>query len=424
MKKVAFNITDPKENSKSKVLKVLNALNCRLSADFKKGVITAECADDTDLDAIIDLVDTNYTVSSISVDNMEQGDVPVNVSEMQNSSENKSLANFPSLPESDNLLLNGRLQNLLTTANYSINKGKLSSTQLNKFITSITTEISSYSKTTPNVQSVSVGDVIACYYGHNLKGEISGAFTQAIVYETCDRKNHIVRLLPIVAKASLYDSNLTLDFSAPEDIAFYSKVANHNSGTVMVDRIDWVSLFRIREVVGKASPDFMKTLRLMLKTSFTSDEDIQPAKEVSDLSVLLPSTEPSPKPQAKTRSGSIEEILYEHLSPIIDEIEPGWDLHEKVRKFMCGIAFPGGLEINVDAFTIAYDLDRITYNNLLAKLQLIHNRYSEEEIKQKLKDVFQIWLKTMPELAEDLPPRVAITDLLKFFVKYVGKPQN
>lgn len=482
MKKVTFNVTSPKENSTSEVLKALNSLNCRLTVDFEKGIMTAECADDADLDAIIDLVDTNYTVSSIAVDNMEQGDVPqlenvpVNVSEMQNSNENKTLMNFPSLSEADNLLLNGRFEKLLKTASYGIDKDKLSATTLNKFITSITTEISRYSATTPDVLSVSAGDVITCYYGHHLRGEISGAYTQAIVYETCNRRNRIVRLLPLVAKDKAYNSNVTLNFSVPRDIEFYpsANVANRNGGTVMVDRIDWVSLFRIREVVGKASPDFMRTLRLMLKASFTSDEDIQPAKEAPDLSELLPSSEPSPKPQAKpeakvetmseavaepeekpetkskakpedkskpdqkqksdpetseevpqakAKSGSIGEILYEHLSPIVDEIKPDCSLRGKAIEFMRAIGFSAE-EIYLDAFEIACGLDKITYNNLLAKLMLMNKKYSEVEIKKELHDAFEIWLYTMPELAKDLPPRAAITDLLKFFVKYVGTPQN
>ena len=470
MKKVTFNVASPKENSTSKVLKVLNSVKCRFLADFENGVITAECAEDTDLDAIIDLVDNNYVVSGISVDNMVQGAVPQlenvsetiaeNVPEVQNSSENTALANFPTLSESENAILNSRINNLIKTTNHFFEKGHITAVAIDKFIASITTEISMYAKVFPDVDNLVVGDIVSCYYGHHLHGEVSGAFTNAVVCDVSD--NYLICLAPITKLSDGNNSQSYITFTCPEDIRYSSHP--YKNGIVMLDKVGLFNRKRVREIIGEASPEFMGKVFEKLKTTFDFTRGMQVASgiqvteeapvlpeakseaepetkpkiapklvpEANSKTTSAPETEPEPeipadtkhKPKAKQSTGSTEAILYEHLSPVLDEIEPDWVLRKKILEFMISIEIPTGNPIFTDAFTFACSLDKVTYNNLLAKLQPIHNKYSEMELKKKLQDVFGIWLAKYPELSNELSPKASIIDLLKFFVKYVGKSKN
>lgn len=69
MKKITFKVSSQTEVSVVSLIKEVNKMPCRICLNIENGYVTVENADNTMIDAIIELVDNYYTILGVDIDN-------------------------------------------------------------------------------------------------------------------------------------------------------------------------------------------------------------------------------------------------------------------------------------------------------------------------------------------------------------------
>lgn len=71
MNKLTFKVKDKSEISLLDLIKTINQLTCRIKLDFENNFVIAENLSNSEIDTIIDLINSHYTILSIDIDNSD-----------------------------------------------------------------------------------------------------------------------------------------------------------------------------------------------------------------------------------------------------------------------------------------------------------------------------------------------------------------
>ena len=425
MKKVTFNVNSPKDSAIREILKALNSIDCRLSADFGSGVITGESLDETALDVIIDAVSSNYNVASLAIDNLEQNTMPLLPQEKVCSSNEQKV---PDISETDDYVTSLGLEDeslrrdiaqLVRTVKWTIYEKSMPVSNVEKYIFTAVDELTMYCNSTQGRISVQVGDVVQCSYGTHLPGEINGRYASSIV---CGFLGDCVYLVPIAKELNEslgYDS--CLEIAVPDDITYSEP--KYNGGIALIDKSKYMHRKRLLKIIGKASPKFMDKVFDALLTAFdfrkkVSDASSTEPQETTDVAsndtVQVLGNKPT-KPEA-IKLTPTEEILLEYFGSAFNKLEPNASL----ESFFRDIGLPYESFILTEAFRSAFFVNKISYDSILAEVHSICHDKDEQELRLSIQNIFKDWLKNYPELTKRCP-KLSVIPLIKLFVKKCHK---
>ena len=474
MKKLTFKVSTPKEGNISGLIKAINKIACQLKLDIENGFVVAENIDESTIDVVIDLINNYYTLLSVDIDNSVKNDVDgSNDEEKVEVSTKKETVSTPKAlePQSEDDLIIRKVEfknefieqlinKLLRTISWAMFKNNATGNEISHFIFSTISEISmNYNNTT--CIPVSIGDVVDCNYGTHLPKEINGGHVAAIV---CDISFGMVYLVPITKQLDNLVSRSFIQYSVPNDIIYDEK--DYVNGTVLLDKGRYLRPERLNQVIGKTTPEFLAEVLHQLSTTFdftdkiaensakstnfettTATEAITPEVDETTTTgttspeadkptiagssdngeqqpTVIVSSEAKPEEiisQIATVSttqkvSNVEKALLESFGSAFDKLDPSKPIQEQIDSFITDIGIPTGEKMLRKTFVIAYDIKKITYENVILELHKMYPTVNEDIIKASLKESFKKWLEQYPELAEKCP-KLSLMSVLKAFAK-------
>lgn len=136
--------------------------------------------------------------------------------------------------------------------------------------------------TCAKTQDINLGDLVTCYYGIHLPGEINGHNIIGIV---CNLRNDdMVYVVPV---AKLYNPEIHslsyLRFSVPEDAKYYenSYESNYEGGIALVDSGKYINAKRIVKKAGRVSYNFFAKLIPTIPTTFNFTDKLKDFTETN-----------------------------------------------------------------------------------------------------------------------------------------------
>ena len=473
MKKLTFKVSAPKEGNISGLIKAISKIACQLKLDIEKGFVVAENIDESTIDVVIDLINNYYTLLGVDIDNSVESDVNVANDEekVAVSTHKESVSTSKTLePQSEDDLIIRKVEfkneyieqlinKLLRTISWAMFKNQASKEEISHFIFSTISEISMNYNNTACIP-VSIGDVVDCNYGTHLPKEINGAHVSAIV---CDISFGMVYLVPITKQSDNLVSRSFIKFTVPNDIIYDEK--DYVNGTVLLDKGRYLRPERLNQIIGKTTPEFLAKVLHQLSTTFdftdkiaengikptncktTTDKTITPEVDETTTTgttspeadnptiagtsdngeqqpTVIVSSEAKPEEtisQVATVSttqkvSNVEKALLESFGSAFDKLDPSKPIQEQIDSFITDIGIPTGEKMLRKTFVIAYDIKKITYENVILELHKMYPTVNEDIIKASLKESFKKWLEQYPELAEKCP-KLSLMSVLKAFAK-------
>lgn len=136
--------------------------------------------------------------------------------------------------------------------------------------------------TCAKTQDINLGDIVTCYYGIHLPGEINGHNVLGIV---CDiRHDNMVYVVP-VAKLHNPESNFNsfLKFSVPDDARYFenSYESNYEGGIALVDSGKYINAKRVVKKSGRVSYNFFAKLLPTIPTTFNFTDKLKDFTETN-----------------------------------------------------------------------------------------------------------------------------------------------
>ncbi len=364
------------------------------------------------------------------------------------------------------------INKLPRTISWAMFKNNATGNEISHFIFSTISEISMNYNNTACIP-VSIGDVVDCNYGTHLPKEINGAHVSAIV---CDISFGMVYLVPITKQLDNLVSRSFIKFTVPNDIIYDEK--DYVNGTVLLDKGRYLRPERLNQIIGKTTPEFLAKVLHQLSTTFdfadkiaengikptncktTTDKTITPeVDETTTAGTTSPEVDEttttgttSPEADKPTIAGSsdngeqqptvivsseakpeeiisqiatvsttqkvsnVEKALLESFGSAFDKLDPSKPIQEQIDSFITDIGIPTGEKMLRKTFVIAYDIKKITYENVILELHKMYPTVNEDIIKASLKESFKKWLEQYPELAEKCP-KLSLMSVLKAFAK-------
>ncbi len=440
MKKLTFKVSNPKEGSIIAFVKKVNKIACRLQLDIENGFVTAENVDDTMIETVIELVDNYYTLLGVDIDNNLENDVTVSIAkettdvsvQAENDSEPKATAKILEPQSEDDLIIKKVefeneyveqiINKFLRTAYWAMFKKNVPEKEIGGFIYTSMSEISMRYNNEDSIP-FSVGDVVDCNYGIHLGGEINGDHVFAIV---CNILDNMAYLVPITKMKENLKSHSYLMLTDPNGIVYDR---DYTGGTVLLDKGKYVRSKRVREVIGKTSPEFLAKVLHQLATTFdftdaNLTEKQQEAENATTENVFSEKASESTativetKPTSKN-SGNVESALLEVVGSAFDKLTPSKKVEEQIDSFLTDIGMSINERMVKQSFVIACDIKKITYENVILELHNVNPEVNEDIIKATLKENFKKWLEQYPELAKKCP-KMSLMSVLKVFAKRLG----
>ena len=437
MKKLMFKVDTKKESSLTSLLKEINQISCRIQLDLKNGLVIVENVNDTIIDSVVDLIDNYYTVLSINVDNTSSSETDDVSKECVVAQQPKVLD--PQTP--DDLIINKvRFKNeyveeavnkLLKTAYWAMFKEGVSETKIRDYIYTTMTEISMRYSTKDSI-SFNVGDIVDCYYGIHLCGEINGFHIPSIICHISN--NGMAYVVPITG--SNISSPFTLCFNIPEDVIYEDNTEARN--IALLNKGRYVCTKRFNSIIGKTSPSFLEKLLKLLPLTFDftdclSSNSISAEKDVCDVSENVPDTvesavtvvpevavasEVSVASEIKKKLGKEETAMLEVIGFALDKLDSSKPIKEQLDPFLADIDMPA-TDVIKQAFFLACTVEKITYGHIINKLdhEFVFSKRKNNPAKV-IKETFKGWLEKHPALAEQ-HPKISIMPMLKLFAKKI-----
>ena len=434
MKKLMFKIDTKKESSLTSLLKEVSQFSCRIQLGLENNIVTVENVNDTMIDSVVDLIDNHYTVLSIDINNTSSETV-------EESSKGIVVAKQPQIFEPqtpDDLIINKihfenkyieeTVNELLKTTYWAMFKEGVSETKIGDYIYTTMSEISMRYSTKDSI-SFNVGDVVDCYYGIHLWGEINGFHVPSIVCHISN--NGMPYVVPITG--SNISSPFTLGFNIPEDVIYEDKTEARN--IALLDKGKYVCKKRFNSIIGKTSHTFFEKLLKLLPLTFDftgclPSGSISAEKDVCNVSENAPDTVESVVtvvPEVTTTSevtvaskveqklGKEEAAMLEVIGFALDKLDSSKPFNEQLVSFLADIDMPA-TDIIKQTFTIACDIDKITYGYIIKELDVHFYYLKRKRFGIVLKETFKTWLEKYPVLQETCP-RISLMPMLKLFAK-------
>lgn len=435
MKKLTFKISNKKEGNIIALIKEINKISCRIQLDIENGFVTVENVNDNMIDTVIELINNNYILLGVDIDNNVDNDVNVPAVKETTAVSTKTestLVQKPTVntlePQSEDDLIikkvefeNKHVEQLinkfLRTVYWAMFKMKASEKDIGKYIYTSIGEISMRYDDKPIIP-FSIGDVVDCNYGEHLIGEINGGHVSAIVCNIINER--MVYLIPITKETENIVSPSYLTVKVPDDITYNEKC--YMGGTALLDKSKYVRTERLNEVIGKTSSEFFAKVLYKLATTFdfTNTNLMEKQQEIEkdiaeNVSAEEVSEEDTTKPIDKNTSNA-ENVLLEAIGFALDKLDSSKEPEEQVDSFLTDIGMPISEKMVRQSFVIACDIKKITYKNVILKLHNMNPKVRENIIMVTLKENFKKWLDQHPELAKKCP-KISFMSLLKIFAK-------
>lgn len=464
MKKLTFKVSSIKDGSFISLIKEVDKISCRISFDFDNGFVEVENVDVIMLDSVIELIDNYYTIVSVDIDNTLEtneenpittmvpetmSDVPsdtVETDEME--SETEPIVLEPQTEddliikkfEFQNEYLEELINKYVRTISWAMFKMKISEKEIADYIYTATNEISMrYNK--KECIDFSIGDIVECFYGVHLPGEINGGHVAAIV---CDILNDsMVYLVPITKLRTGITFRSYLTYNVPKDVV-YENDYYRKGGIALLDKGKYVCAERLNAVIGKTTPAFFEKVLRKLATTFdftkrlaervekeselplalteTTDEVVEKSytTEENTTETVVTSdditTNKVEQSENPTKKYNGEDTLQEVIGFAFDKLDPSKKVVDQVESFLADIGMGSNEKMIPQSFVIACDIKKIKYENVILRLHEEFPEMSEDAIKNTLKKTFKDWLEKYPTLAEKCP-KISMMAILKLFAK-------
>ncbi len=416
MKKITFKVSK-KEGSFVSLLKNIDKISCRIQIDLENNFITAENVDDTMIDEVIELVNQNYNILNVIIENASD---EVALVKKCRSEDDLIIQKV----EFGNEYVENLINKFMKTAYWAMYKHDVSEKKIGNFIMTLISEISMrYNKNNVTIE-YSVGDIVVCNYGFHLEGEINGWNVAAIV---CNITNDgMVYLVPVTKYRENLKSNSYLIMNAPDDVVYNKE--NYTGGIALLDKGKYCRAERLLNVIGKTTPEFFANVLKKLSTTFDFTEMIDDDTKTDLGSKIVESAKNEEKKASvetyastpkKTKGVGVEEsALLNAIGESLEKIDPTKKVEEQAIDFLTDIGMTTSDRILIQSFVIACNIEKINYANVLRELYNVFPKVREEIIMVNLKENFKKWLEIHPELLESCP-KISIMTLLKVFAKKI-----
>ena len=422
MKKLMFKVGTKKESSLTSLLKEVTQISCRINIDLENNLVTVENVNDAMIDSVVDLIDNHYTVLSINVDNTSP--------ETDDVSKECVVAQQPKVlgPQTaDDLIIKKvhfkseyveeAINKLLKTAYWAMFKEGVSETKISDYIYTTMSELSMRCSTKNSI-IFNVGDVVDCYYGIHLFGEINGFHVPSIVCHISN--NGMAYVVPVTG--SNISSPFTLGFNIPEDVIYEDNTEARS--IALLDKGRYVCTKRFNSVIGKTSPSFLEKLLKLIPLTFDftaclSSASISAKKDVCDVSKNVPDVVESAvtiASEVEKKLGKEEAAMLEVIGFALDKLDPSKPFKEQLDSFLADIDLEA-TELIKQVFFIACNVEKITYRYIINELEhdFCFSKGKNNSTKM-VKETFKCWLEKHPDLAVQYP-KISIMPMLKLFAK-------
>lgn len=448
MKKITFKVNSPKENFLVSMMKEISKISCRFSLNFANGFVVVENVEDSMIDSIVDLLNNNYTIEEVHINNTNepfvanpvcenvQGQISSQIEEQPREEStsgfnDKTECDVPSEQvESQSENINNAINILLRNVNWYLEMEKATERDILNHIYTCVREMDMRFTPKRNVQ-FSVGDIVEVYYGSHLSGEVNGNHVHGIV---CDIPNEFMAYVVPIIKNSESEVNAKsyLKCTIPNDLV-YTEEADYESIAIL-EKGKPIRTERFNKVIGRATPEFLKKLLYQLKDStfdFTHNLNNESEDNTEVEAVITEQVNQVPKKRgrvAKENSSDTnlkkeETALLEVIGSALDKLDNSKSATEQVEEFMNQIGMDTTTKLVTQSFIVACDIKRINYENVILELCKLNPNIRDEIIKASLKENFKKWLEKYPKLAEKCP-RISLMSVLKVFAKRLSKDDN
>ena len=372
MKKIIFKVNSQKDISIASLMKEVNKVSCRILFNLTEGLVTVENVDTTKIDYIIDLINKYYSILSVDIDNTDS----LQDTDIQNLySENMHIN--PTSSTNNVIIENEHIESLVgtlsKTLNWALSKGNATEKDLGCFILSCISEIS-LAYNSINCIEFKVGDIVDCNYGTHLPGEINGVHVPSIVCNILS--NGMAYLVPITQSVFSTNSNSILYFKNNENIIFDE--SGYAEGTVLLYKAKYLRPERFHKVIGRVTPDFLKTIlnKLPLVFNFTnylsnsSCTNFATPKShntFDNSNVSKKNNNVTISRQASNRIGLNETALLKAIGPALDKLDIDKSVESQLDDFLSEIGMSSTSKFVKQSFIIACKID----NTILILIILI-----------------------------------------------------
>ncbi len=486
MKKITFNVSKQKNYSIATLIKEINKISCRINIDFENEIITVENIDDNAIDSVILLVDKYYSVLSANIDNTLEEDVEsqevsedteqyaksenqetIEESEIKVETETKAADEESATNEQptvlepqspDDLIIkkvafqNQYIEELLEkyarTIYWGMYKMNISEREIGNYIYTSMREISfryNY-KFRREEKNFSIGDIVECFYGFHLKGEING---DAIPVVVCDiRPTGMAYVVPAtrMKQSGRITSKSYIVFDVPEDAVCEERYQEY--GTVLLDKGRYVKIERLDKVVGQTTPEFFEKILKRLAGTFDFTKNLEnyyhpiglddDSEEDSENAEAISMSETETKVQEETiknigctseksdtketEKADAQAEIKKIVGPALEKVNPSIPAEKQVKQFLDEIGMSTSEVITV-AFVGSCKLKQLTqtidYSSVAKWINVklfANSAVTNKEIKDTMREEWKEWLKKYPELTEKCP-KIRFTALLKVFAE-------
>ncbi len=397
MKKITFDISSFKNDNIRKFLKGISNISCKIQYDILNKVIVVEDVSDSEIDTVIDLIESSNNISSISINNIEES--------KEAAHENATTVADKTTFSEDNIVIEKveckseyikqLVEKLLKTVYHVLYINKATEQEIGRHIITATTEIH-MKYIGKDIVDVSVGDIVTCNYGINLSGEVSGSAINSIVLNVSE--SGLVYLLPLTTYENTYKKYASMMLSKDDIVS--NEMDKSKVYYALLNGGSYINPRRISNVCGKVTPNILsKIMYRLIQVYDFGGFDSTKEVEKKDEKVLLRSTEKS---------------LYDTFKSDFEKIDVSKSREDNINIFLDSV-FPDTKERNFlfDSFNVVSN--KLTYADLIVSLQQKYTSKSEREIKRILQNEFNsIITSKNPEILKD-HPKISIITLIKLF---------
>ena len=408
MKKITFEVISKEEYSIASLLKDVNDISCRMSIDIENNCITVKNLDNALINNVIDLINKYYTISSVELDNTSEEETENVVATSEEISEEvlTSNQNYFTTP-----LLEESIKKLHKTIKWLMKNISIEENLINDRIFTCLKEMSMAYSPGNIVTNLHIGDVVAVYFGMHIKGEINGKSISCIV---CDIYNgNMVYVVPITKMVESTEVSSTfMEIKVPQDVSYFNDA--YIGGTALLNKAKYVRIERINSIIGKTKFPFFKKLLETLPKAFDFTEIL--TTKVDNSVDETPLIEKTPE-----KGSAVEETaILDTIGFAFDKLDTTKNPKSQIAGFLVDIGMnavdKNMNKILITAFNIAYNVEKINYENIILGINNEISSMKETEIKNALKTIFKDWLTKYPELAERCP-KISLMSILKVWKK-------
>lgn len=409
--KITFKVNFKATSNTLFFIKSLNNISCKCHMDIGSKTITVEDALETDVDTVFTLANDNFTIIEFDVDNMNSS----LETKLDKTVDNHGKSETHQKYEYSSASVTKSMNSLAMCIQNRLTQGEETS-YLTSRINSLENELNYCSMTKSKVQ-VSVGDLVLVDFGFHLPGEICGSRVLCIV---CDvQNNSMVYVVPVYKKDKYrYPMHWYMELSEAD--------VNMNEGyrliaqMAMLSMSRYVSARRINAVIGKVnSQKYTAILRRLIKTFNFTRAETEDSLQTPITGVVENPSATLTEEQTLSKSNA-QQILSKICKEALNKLDATKNKAEQITYFLNNIGIDASDKWILQAFEVALQVKKITYENIVSKLCELNPGANEAVVISSLKITFKNWIEKYPEAKEDCS-RISLMSLIKVYVNFFAK---